>query len=46
MAELYFPNDAAWLRFRQTLKSDGMERWADIPGMLILKSDTEMVGIP
>lgn len=46
MAEIYFPNDAAWLRFGQMLKSDGMERWVDIPGTLVFKSDTEMVGIP
>ncbi len=46
MAEIYFPNDAAWLRFGQTLKSDGIERWLDLSGTLILKSDTEMVGIP
>ncbi len=46
MAELYFPNEKAWLRFSKQLTSDGIERWLDIDKTLILVSDTEMIGIP
>ena len=46
MAEIYFPNDDAWRRFGKLLTADGMEQWVDLPGLLILKSDTEMIGIP
>ena len=46
MAELYFPDDAAWLRFGRRNASDGIERWIDLKGTSILKSDTEMIGLP
>jgi hypothetical protein len=45
MSELYFPNEDAWAQFRARLKPDGIERYVD-PGLPVLKSDTEMVGIP
>ena len=46
MAELYFPNADAWAQFSRALKGDGMERFLDLPKMLVLGTDTEMVGIP
>lgn len=46
MAELYFPDAAAWQRFGASLKADGMERWMDPENTLMLTSVTEMIGIP
>jgi hypothetical protein len=46
MAELYFPNEAGWLRFSERLQADGVERWIDMKRTLILRSDTEMIGLP
>lgn len=46
MAELYFPDRAAWQRFRETLEADGMERWVDADGLRIYPATTEMIGIP
>jgi hypothetical protein len=46
MAELYFPNSAAWARFGQELKGDGMDRYIDLSKLVMFGSDTEMVGIP
>jgi hypothetical protein len=46
MAELYFPNADAWAQFNRALPSDGIERFLDLPKMLVFRSDTEMVGIP
>ncbi len=46
MAELYFPNEEAWLRFSKQLTPDGIERWIDFGKTLILQSDTEMIGLP
>ena len=46
MAELYYhaPEDSD--RWRETIEADGMEKWIDGQRMLILSSQTEMVGIP
>ena len=46
LAELYFPDESGWQGYRQTIKADGMEAWVDTERMKILRSDTEMVGIP
>ena len=45
LAELYFPDEAGWQGYRQTIQADGMEEWVDMERMKILRSDTEMVGI-
>jgi len=44
LAELWFPDAAAWGACRKLLRPDGMEQWLE--GTLILGSHTEMVGIP
>lgn len=46
MAELYFPDAAAWQRFRERLQPDGMERWIDPAATRLLAARTEMIGIP
>ena len=46
MAELYFPNADGWAAYREHIKPDGMERWVDGERMAVLRSHTEMVGIP
>ncbi len=44
MAELYFPDEAHWLTFKEQLEPDGMEKWVD--SMHILRARTEMIGVP
>ena len=46
MAELYFNNAQGWRDYVATIQPDGMEAWAADEGTLVLKSHTEMVGIP
>jgi len=46
VAELYFPDDGALMAFLQSLEPDGLERWLDPTGGMILTSNTEMIGIP
>lgn len=46
LAELYFADASGWQRYRETITEDGMEQWVDRERMKILRSDTEMVGIP
>jgi len=46
MAELYFPDAAAWSRFRDTIRPDGMERWTDDARTVVQRSHTQMIGIP
>ena len=46
MAELYYHDADGWRRWRESIEADGMERWIDTERMLILSSQTEMVGIP
>jgi hypothetical protein len=46
MAELYFPDRESADRFRDTIEADGMERWVDPEGTLVLRTQTEMVGVP
>ena len=45
MAELYFPDVDAWRRYKGTIQPDGMERWVDASGTVVLRSHTEMIGI-
>ena len=46
MAELYYHDRQDSVRWRETIEADGMENWIDGARMLILSSETEMVGIP
>ena len=46
LAELYFPDESGWQAYRETIKSDGMEKWVDSTRLLVLSSTTEMIGIP
>jgi len=46
MAELYFPDASGWDAYKGHITADGMETWVDGPGMVVLRSGTEMVGIP
>ena len=46
MAELYFDNVDGWRRYKQTITADGMEEWAQDEGTLVLRAQTEMIGIP
>lgn len=46
MAELYFPDESGWSRYREVIQPDGMERWVDAEGTLALRAHTEMIGIP
>ena len=45
MAELYFHDPAGWRDYKQTITPDGMERWGDDNGTLVLRAQTEMIGI-
>ncbi len=46
MAELYFGDPSGWSRYREEIRPDGMERWVDPDGTLVLRAHTEMVGLP
>lgn len=46
MAELYFHDPSGWSRYRQAIQPDGMERWVDPEGTLVLRAHTEMIGLP
>ena len=46
LAELYFPDEAAWAEFKSTIRPDGLEQWTDGSGTIALPSGTEMIGIP
>jgi len=46
MAELYFENADGWRQYKQNIKPDGMEQWAEDQGTLVLRAQTEMIGIP
>ncbi len=46
MAELYFPDVSGWEAYKNSIKPDGMEKWADSENVLVLSSQTEMIGIP
>jgi hypothetical protein len=46
LAELYFHDEAAWSRFCNVIKPDGIEEWVDRSGTLVLVGRTEMIGLP
>ena len=46
LAELYFPDEGGWERYKARIRPDGMERWVEQGGTAILGARTEMVGIP
>jgi len=45
LAELWFRNGDDWRRYKSIIQPDGMERFADDDGTLVLRSVTEMIGI-
>ena len=46
MAELYFENADGWRQYKQHIEPDGMEQWVADEGTLVLRAQTEMIGIP
>jgi hypothetical protein len=46
MAELYVRDAAMWGELSKLMKPDGMEEWGDGPGTMVLRAQTEMIGIP
>lgn len=46
MAELYFHDESGWSRYRETIRPDGMQRWVDADGTVVLRANTEMIGLP
>ncbi len=46
MAELYFPDRAAWKLYSETIQDDGMAQWVSDEGTLILEAQTEFIAIP
>jgi hypothetical protein len=46
MAELYFDDADGWRQYKQHITQDGMEQWVQDEGTLVLRSQTEMIGIP
>jgi hypothetical protein len=46
MAELYFEDPSLWSAYRERIQPDGMERWVDPERTLVLRGQTEMIGIP
>lgn len=46
LAELYFHDASGWDGYREVIQADGMEQWVDATGMLVLRAQMEMVGIP
>jgi EthD domain-containing protein len=46
LAELYFHDESGWARYRAARRPDGMEEWVDPKGSCVLRTSTEMIGIP
>lgn len=46
MAELWFPDADTFSAFNRTIQPDGMERFTSAERTLVLRSGTEMIGIP
>jgi len=46
LAELYFHDESGWAKYREAIKPDGMEKWVDQDGTLVLGGRTEMIGLP
>ena len=45
MAELYFANVEGWRAYKALIQPDGMEQWVQDEGTLVLRTQTEMIGI-
>ena len=45
LAELTFRNVDDWRRYKASIQPDGMERYTTDEGTLVLRAQTEMVGI-
>ena len=46
MAELYFDAPDGWRSYVKRIQPDGMEQWVQDDGTLVLRAETEMIGIP
>lgn len=46
LAELYFHDETAWVKWREAIKPDGMEEWVHQDETLALGGTTEMIGLP
>lgn len=46
LAELYFHDETGWAKYNEVIKPDGMEEWVDPAGTLVLRGNTEMIGLP
>ena len=46
MAELYFPDPSGWQAYKAQIQPDGMEAWASNDKTIVLRANTQMVGIP
>jgi hypothetical protein len=46
MAELYFHDEAGPERYRETITDDGMGQWLDPAELVVMRSTTEMIGLP
>jgi hypothetical protein len=46
LAELYFDDKAGWARYGELVQPDGMEKWVEREGTLVLHAGTEMIGVP
>ena len=46
LAELYFPDERGWERYKEIIRPDGMERWVETRGTVVLGARTELIGIP
>ena len=46
MAELYFHDRSGWDRYKAAITDDGMSRWVDNDGTLLMYARTEFVAIP
>jgi EthD domain-containing protein len=46
LAELYFDDESGWAQYKAAIRPDGMQEWVDPDGTLVLRANTEMIGIP
>ena len=46
MAELYFADPDGWEAYKSTVTEDGFGAFVDIKRMVVLRSRTQMIGIP
>jgi hypothetical protein len=46
LAELYFRDEGGWARYKAAIRPDGMQEWVEASGTLVLRANTEMIGIP